>query len=126
MIRFKFGNFLFLISVLSVSASVVRAQDYDFMWQAALTKTSFMTNINTDKESGRIVAGWTEIDGKLYELNVRIMGKELLRENVRARIRERLPSGQGWGVPQVNVELTQATEAAIYDRARVLYDNSLN
>ena len=104
----------------------VLAQDNDVMWQAAIAKTSFMTNISADRESGRIVAGWTEIGGKLYELNVRIMGEELLRENVKARIRERLPSGQGWGAPQVNVELTQATEAAIYDRARALYDNGLN
>ena len=126
MVRLKFWNFLFLISVLLASASVVRAQGDDFIWQAALAKTSFMTNIKADKESGKIVAGWTEIGGKLYELNVRIMGRELLRENVKARIRERLPSGQGWGAPQINAELTQATEAAIYDRARVLYDNSLN
>ena len=82
MVRLKFWNFLFLISVLLASASVVRAQGDDFIWQAALAKTSFMTNINADKESGKIVAGWTEIGGKLYELNVRIMGRELLRENV--------------------------------------------
>ena len=100
--------------------------DNDFLWQAAIAKTSFMTNIHKDRESRRIVAGWTEIDGKLYELNVRIMGKELLLENVKARVRERLRSGQGWGIPQVNKELTLATEAAIFERARVLYDNSLN
>lgn len=126
MTKYKFYFFLFLLGALLVNPSIVLAQGNDYMWQAAIAKTSFMTNISVDKESGRIVAGWTEIGGKLYELNVRIMGEELLRENVKARVRERLPSGQGWGAPQVNIELTQATEAAIYDRARALYDNGLN
>lgn len=125
--------FLFLGLMMLFSEAVKAAEiklnqdvDSDFLWNAAIAKTSFMTNINADKESGRIVAGWTEIDNKLYELNVRILGKELKPDNVKVRIRERLRSGQGWSAPQVNMELTSATEAAIFDRARVLYNNSLN
>lgn len=125
--------FLFLGLMMLFSEAVKAAEiklnqdvDSDFLWNAAIAKTSFMTNINVDRESGRIVAGWTEIDNKLYELNVRILGKELKPDNVKVRIRERLRSGQGWSAPQVNMELTSATEAAIFDRARVLYNNSLN
>ncbi|MBR2034254.1 MAG: DUF3576 domain-containing protein [Alphaproteobacteria bacterium] len=125
--------FLFLGLMMLFSEAVKAAEiklnqdvDSDFLWNAAIAKTSFMTNINADRESGRIVAGWTEIDNKLYELNVRILGKELKPDNVKVRIRERLRSGQGWSAPQVNMELTSATEAAIFDRARVLYNNSLN
>ena len=117
---------LFSEAVKAAEIKLNQDVDSDFLWNAAIAKTSFMTNINADRESGRIVAGWTEIDNKLYELNVRILGKELKPDNVKVRIRERLRSGQGWSAPQVNMELTSATEAAIFDRARVLYNNSLN
>ena len=125
---FLFLGLMMLFSEAVKAAEIKLNQDVDsnFLWNAAIAKTSFMTNINADRESGRIVAGWTEIDNKLYELNVRILGKELKPDNVKVRIRERLRSGQGWSAPQVNMELTSATEAAIFDRARVLYNNSLN
>ncbi|MBE6448481.1 MAG: DUF3576 domain-containing protein [Alphaproteobacteria bacterium] len=98
----------------------------NFLWQSAVEKTAFMTNVNANEESGRIVAGWSKIDDKLYEVNVLVLDSVLRSDNIKARVRRRTWNGSGWSEPQEIDELSRAMETAVLNRARVLYRKSMN
>lgn len=97
-----------------------------FLWQAALDKLAFMQDIEENRKDGTITTGWTVVDGASYRVEVRVLSDKLRSDCLKVRVEKRLRSGQGWQPETASAFLQRQTEDAIFDRARILYRDSLN
>lgn len=100
-----------------------------FLWQAATDQLAFMNSLEEDKSKGTISKEWTTAEGNKkiqYTVGVRILSEKLRSDCLEVVVAKRLWNGQKWVDQPENSELDRKVEESILNRARVLYQKSLN
>lgn len=100
-----------------------------FLWQASLDKLSFMPLQTSDVKSGMIVSEWYTVSGKpteKFKLQVRVVSNELRADCLKVKgYTKQLVQGK-WQENPMKKSMLNAIELSILERARVLYQQSLD
>lgn len=101
----------------------------EFLWRAALDKTKFMPLSVKDAKSGRIVTGWYQVAGQpaeRFKLEIRVLSEKLRADCLKVSgTVEKTVNGKWSGEPMKR-SMLNAIELSILERARVLYQQSLD
>lgn len=99
-----------------------------FLWQASLDKLSFMPLQTSDVKSGMIVSEWYAVSGRpaeKFKLQVRVVSNELRADCLKVNgYTKQLVQGK-WQENPMKKSMLNAIELSILERARVLYQQSL-
>lgn len=100
-----------------------------FLWQASLDKLSFMPLQTSDVKSGMIVSEWYTVSGRpteKFKLQVRVVSNELRADCLKVNgYTKQLVQGK-WQENPMKKSMLNAIELSILERARVLYQQSLD
>lgn len=100
-----------------------------FLWQAALDKVGFMPLAFKNAKSGKIVSGWYLVSGyptEKFKLEIRVVSNELRSDCLKVTgYAERLEQGR-WQQEPMKKSMVNAIELSILERARVIYQQSLD
>lgn len=99
-----------------------------YLWQAALDKLSFMPLAAKDVARGTIVTGWYGEQGnsqEKFKLEVRVISNELRSDCLKVYGFKKQYENGKWVESPLNRTMIQAIELSILERARVLYQQSL-
>lgn len=99
-----------------------------FLWQAALSKLSFMPLTSADSQGGVIVTDWASMDGsqnEQFKITVSILSRHLRADCVKVVVFKRVKAGSGWVNDQPDPRVAAEIEKAILTQARKLYQRDL-
>lgn len=95
-----------------------------YLWRASLDTISFMPLSSADPFGGVIITDWyspPETPNERFKVNVRILGRDLRADGVRASVfRQRLNEAGSWVDSEVAANTATDLEDAILTRARQL------
>lgn len=100
-----------------------------YLWQAALDKLAFMPLQLKDMKEGRIVTDWYSVagyNGEKFKLDIRIMSEHLRTDCLKVEGYSRKNVNGKWEDMPMNLSLLSAIKISILEKARILYQKSLN
>lgn len=99
-----------------------------YLWQAALTKLSFMPLASVDSVGGVIVTDWAAMDGipdEQFKITVNILSQNLRADCLKVAVFKRVLRNGTWVNETANKRLAGEIEQAILTQARKLYRRDL-
>ena len=99
-----------------------------YLWQAALTKLSFMPLASTDSVGGVIVTDWSAMDGipdEQFKITVNILSRNLRADCLKVVVFKRVLRDGTWVNDEPDKRLSGEIEQAILTQARRLYRRDL-
>lgn len=95
-----------------------------YLWQASLTKLSFMPLASTDAKGGVIVTDWAGIDNiqnEQFKITVNVLSKNLRSDCLKVVVFKRIREDGAWQNSEPDRRLASEIENAILLEARKLY-----
>lgn len=101
----------------------------EFLWRAALDKTKFMPLPVKDAKNGRIVTGWYSAGGEAserFKLEIRVLSEKLRADCLKVSGTVEKKTDGKWAEEPMKRSMINAIELSILEKARVLYQQSLD
>lgn len=99
-----------------------------YLWQAALTKLSFMPLASADSAGGVIITDWTAMDNipnEQFKITINILSRNLRADCLKAVVFKRVLRDGKWVNDTADKRLAGEIENAILTQARKLYRRDL-
>lgn len=99
-----------------------------YLWQAALTKLSFMPLVSADSAGGVIITDWAAMDNikdEQFKITVNILSRSLRADCLKVVVFKRVLQGGKWVDDVADKRLAGEIENAILTQARKLYRRDL-